>query len=452
MGLGLFGGGSALTQFLCDAGAEVLVTDLRDERSLRPSLTALDGLPVQWVLGQHRERDFLDADMVFANPAVPRDAEILRRCSSKGVPLETEMNLFFKLCRGKICAITGSNGKTTTTLLTAEIARQASERARVGGNLGISLLNEVESIDSEDWVVLELSSFQLEDLRAINRRPEVSLVTNLSPNHLNRHGTYENYIEAKRTILEDGPSDSFAILNGDDAVLRNWSTRTRRRVIYYGGANEILPRARGVWALGDSVYHSEDGTRQELFKANDLQLAGRFNLINAAGAAAAALAMGCSREQIQAGTRRFRPAEHRLEFVREVEGVRFYNDSIATTPESTLCAIDALGPNLVLIAGGSDKGSSFRLLGRAIAHRTRGAVLLGKTAPSIRESIEAAGLSLSSSVPILAAETLESAVKAARTLARQGDHIALSPACASYDMFTHFAERGQRFKAIVNAL
>jgi UDP-N-acetylmuramoylalanine--D-glutamate ligase len=448
MGLGLFGGGSTLTRFLCNAGAEVVVTDLRDAETLKPSIVALGGLPVRWALGGHRDQDFLDADMVFANPAVPRDVDILQRCSRKGVTLETEMNLFFKLCPGKICAITGSNGKTTTTLLTASIAEQASARARVGGNLGISLLGEIGDIVPTDWVVLELSSFQLEDLRALDRRPEVSLVTNLSPNHLNRHGTYASYIEAKRVIFDDGPPGCHAIVNGDDAVLREWATKTNRDVIYYGQGSEILPRSRGVWAIDKHVYHAHAEHRTELFHQDEVELTGRFNLVNAAGAAAAALAMGCTPDEIHAGVRKFRPAEHRLEFVREVAGVRYYNDSIATTPESTLCAIDALGPGLVLIAGGSDKGNSFTRLGHAMARRTRGAVLIGKTADAIEQAIRTVDRSL----PVFLVSSLDEAVLRAHALARPGDAVALSPACASYDMFTHFAERGQRFKDAVRTL
>ena len=448
MGLGLFGGGSTLTKFLCKAGADVIVTDLRDEETLRPSMVELDGLPVRWVLGQHRDEDFLSADMVFANPAVPRSADILQRCCRKGVALETEMNLFFKLCRGKICAITGSNGKTTTTLLTASIASEASPRARVGGNLGISLLEEISAIDAADWVVLELSSFQLEDLQALDRRPEVSLITNLSPNHLNRHGTYENYIEAKRVIFDAGPPYAHAIVNGDDAVLREWARTTTRRVTYYGRASDILPSSRGVWAIDEHVYSAHGDHRTELFHKDELELAGRFNLVNAAGASAAAMAMGCAREHIRAGVRKFRPAEHRLEFVREVDGVRNYNDSIATTPESTLCAIEALGPGLALIAGGSDKGSSFARLGHAIARRTRGVVLIGNTADTLESAVRA----VSESTPVIRAANLDEAVKHARVIACPGDSVALSPACASYDMFTHFAERGQRFKDAVRAL
>jgi UDP-N-acetylmuramoylalanine--D-glutamate ligase len=445
MGLGLFGGGRGLTEFLCRSGADVTVTDLRDAATLAPSVAALEGLPVRWVLGEHREEDFLGADTVFVNPAVPRENPLVVRCRERGIELDTEMNLFFKLCRGRICAVTGSNGKTTTTALAGAMLRRAFATTRVGGNIGVSLLGEVEEIGPEDWVVLELSSFQLEDLAALARRPEVALVTNLSPNHLNRHGTYAAYLAAKRVILE---GRGWAVLNGDDALTRSWAAGTGRRVCYFGRAAVARPRARGVWFEGDEVAFAAGATRRVLFTRADIALKGDFNLVNAAGAAAAAIAAGCPPTDVLGAVREFRPIEHRLELVRELDGVEFYNDSIATTPESTLCAIAALGPEMVVIAGGSDKGSSFAPLARALARRTRGVVLLGATAPRIAAAL----FDARAGIPVRRAGTLEEAVHAARELARPGDRVVLSPACASFDMFTHFGERGRRFKEIVAGL
>ena len=444
MGLGLFGGGRSLTEFLCQAGAAVTVTDLRDADTLSDSIELLKDHPIQWTLGEHHERDFLGADRVFVNPAVPRSHHLLRACVARGIPLDTEMNLFFKLCRGRICGITGSNGKTTTSSLTGTIFRNVFETARLGGNLGHSLLSEVDVIGPDDWVILELSSFQLEDLGHLARRPEISLVTNLSPNHLNRHKTYRAYREAKRTIIE---GSGVAVLNGDDTIVRSWATRTKRRVTFYGRCASVTPRARGVWVIGDEAVLSENGRSRPLFSREDLQLVGDFNLVNAAGAAAAALEGGCPDGAIIAGVRAFKPIEHRLELFCEQEGIRYYNDSIATTPESTLCALSALGPNMVLIAGGSEKGSSFSILGRAIVSRTRGLVLIGDTAPRILKAVRDAG----GGIPVERVADLEEAVDTAARMAQPGDAIALSPACASYDMFLHFAERGERFKELVLA-
>jgi UDP-N-acetylmuramoylalanine--D-glutamate ligase len=283
----------------------------------------------------------------------------------------------------------------------------------------------------------------------LERRPEISLVTNVSPNHLDRHKTYGCYLDAKKTILEGGTSDGWAILNGDDSLVRSWATGLKRAVTYFGSAGPVRPRARGVWLEGDTIVFSE-GPRGErhLFRREDLPLPGRFNAINAAGAAAAALAAGCRPETFPAALRSFRPVEHRLELVRRLGGVEYYNDSIATTPESTLCAMEALGPDLILIAGGSSKGASFRRLGSTIARRTRGAVLIGETAQDILEAIRRNP----QPVPAHLAESLEGAIDVARSLARPGFRIILSPACASYDMFVNFEERGRRFKEIVKGL
>ncbi|MBI4603186.1 MAG: UDP-N-acetylmuramoyl-L-alanine--D-glutamate ligase [Planctomycetes bacterium] len=450
MGLGLFGGGKGVTEFLCRYGAEVTVTDKRPAAVLEPTVAELRHLPVRWVLGEHREEDFLGADLVVPNPAVPRDAPLLELCRRKGIPLETEMNLFFKRCRGRICAVTGSNGKTTTTSLAGAMAARRWPSVLVGGNLGRSLLPDVESIAPGDWVVLEVSSFQLEDLRPLDRRPEVALVTNLSPNHLDRHGTYAEYLAAKREILGPAAPPACAVLNGDDPVARSWAGTGGRRVLFFGRSNRVRSRARGAWLRVDrgdvSLWDGEEEAL--LFESADLQLAGQFNVLNAAGAAAAAWAMGVGPGEIREAVRAFRAVEHRLEPVVEIDGVRYLNDSIATTPESTIAALDALGPNVVVICGGSPKGCSFRSLGQAIARRSRGCVLLGQTA----EAIEAVVPRKPGGPPVLRAGSLEAAVAEARRLARPGDLVILSPACPSFDMFVNFVDRGRRFKDIARRL
>ncbi len=449
MGLGLFGGGKGVTEFLCRHGARVTVTDKRSESVLKPSLDELAGLPIRWVLGEHREEDFTRADLVIPSPAVPRNAPLLDLARRQGVPLETEMNLFFKHCRGRICAITGSNGKTTTTSLVGAMAQKEWPGVRVGGNLGLSLLPSVESIRADEWVVLELSSFQLEDLSGLPRRPEVSLVTNLSPNHLDRHGTYEAYADAKREILKGAAPPNVAVLNGEDPRVRSWHTSARRS-LFFGRTGSITPRAAGAWIDEQTgeVFFSAKGERTRLFEIRDLSLVGRFNVLNAAGAALAAWVMGVEPGSIAEAVRGFRAVEHRLEPVLELDGVKYLNDSIATTPESTVVALDALGPNVVVICGGSSKGCSFRALGQALATRSRAVVLLGQTAEAIRQCIPRHR----GGPDVLLAEGLEDAIEKARGLAKPGDRVILSPSCPSFDMFVNFVERGRRFKAIVRRM
>ena len=454
MGLGLFGGGQGVTEFLCRRGARVTVTDLRSEEVLRPTLAELAHLPVEWVLGKHREEDFLSADLVIASPAVPRTAPLLQRCVAKGIPLETEMNLFFKHCRGRICGVTGSNGKTTTTHLVGAMAAQQWPGVKLGGNLGRSLLPELDAIAADDWVVLELSSFQLEDLAGLDRRPEVAVVTNLSPNHLDRHATYGDYAAAKKEILRPAAGPSTAVLNGEDPRVRSWAPGGSgirfRRTIYFGRTARVVPAADGAWISedGTEVFLGQRGRREHLFAAADLALPGRFNLLNAAAAAAAAWSMGVEPAKIADAVRAFCAVEHRLEPAAACDGVQYLNDSIATTPESTIAALEALGPNVIVICGGSRKGCSFRALGKVIHRRARGVVLLGQTAAEIRASIP----SLPGGPEIRAADSLEEAVVQARALARSGDRVILSPACPSYDMFVNFVERGRKFKEIARSL
>ena len=449
MGLGLFGGGRGAVDFLVRRGAEVTVTDLRPLEKLAPAVERSATLPVRWVLGEHREEDFAGADLVIVNPAVPRTAPLLARCRELGVPLETEMNLFFKHARGRLCAVTGSNGKTTTTSLIGAMARRRWPGTRVGGNLGLSLLPDAETIGAEEWVVLELSSFQLEDLAPLERRPEVSLITNLSPNHLDRHGSYEEYLRAKREIIARGPSPNVAVLCGEDAVLRSWAMECPRRAVRFARTGDVIPRAEGVWIdeTRGLVTAGANGARRLLFESRDLRLRGRFNLLNAAGAAAAALAMGVEPREIRDAVREFRPVEHRLELFLERRGVEHYDDSIATTPESTIGALEALGPDVLLICGGSAKGCDFRRLGAAIASGTKAVFLIGATAGAIEDAIRCARRP----AEIHRSGTLAAAVAAARATARPGDRILLSPACPSYDQFVNFEERGRRFKELCRA-
>jgi UDP-N-acetylmuramoylalanine--D-glutamate ligase len=470
MGLGLFGGGRGITEFLCSLGARVTVTDLRSEEKLLPTIEALRRLPPsctqpRWVLGRHEESDFLGADLVVPNPAVPRTAPLLCACLSRGVPLDTEMNLFFKHCPGRICAVTGSNGKTTTTHLAAAMAQRRWPGVLMGGNVGRSLLPELHEIRRGDWVVLELSSFQLEDLRDLDRRPEVSVVTNLSVNHLDRHGSYAEYLAAKREVLRPGPAPNVAVLNGDDAELLSWSRSCPREVQLFQSRAVSSDPPRGALLDPEArcVFDCRDGGRRVLFHRSDLRLRGRHNVANAAAAALAALAMGIAPDEVVAALRDFRGVEHRLELVATVGGVEYFNDSIATTPESTIAALDAfLDPlearavsgaprpaglcgGTILILGGSDKGCAFDELGRAVSRGASRAILLGQTAEAIEAAIRAAGRP----PPLHRVRDLAEAVAVARKHAVAGDRVVLSPSCPSYDQFVNFEERGRRFKELV---
>lgn len=447
LGLGLFGGGTALARYLAGRGALLTVTDRRSRKDLEVSLRELEDLPIRYVLGKHREEDFVRADIVFVNPAVAPGSPLIESAHRAGVPLDSEMNLFLKLCRVPVLAVTGSNGKSTTVALAGAMIRRSGRRVWVGGNIGRSLLSSLHRIRADDRVVVEISSFQLEHLRALPLRPAVSVLTTVTPNHLDYHGTFARYASAKRVILDPGPPPNIAILPGGDDRLLRWARDQGRKVIAFARRPKGTP---SVWIEGSSVRSDLSGAERELFTASDLRLPGRFNLENAAAAAAAAAVAGAKPSGIREGVIRFRPIPHRLEEVGRIDSVSYYNDSIATTPESTVAALDALAPGVLLIAGGSDKGIPFRRLGRVIARRAKAVVLIGATAPGIQASIRAAPCGRA--IPLLRRPDLPSAVEAARQLASSGDKVLLSPASASFDMFRNFQERGETFRAIVRRM
>jgi UDP-N-acetylmuramoylalanine--D-glutamate ligase len=434
MGLGLFGGGLAAARFFASRGARVTVTDLRSAEQLRESVAALEGAGVELRLGSHREEDFTGADLVLVNQAVPPDSPWLGLARS----LDTEINLFFKMCRARmIVGVTGSNGKTTTTALIGEILKRGPRRTWVGGNIGAPLLERVDEIGPEDLVVLELSSFQLEYLDPIARSPQVSVVMNVTPNHLDRHGTMEAYAAAKRAIVSHQRASDWKVLNADDPIVATFHSASQTAT--FGKRADVMPRGEHIeWNLLG---------RNGMLDVSRRRLPGTFNLENMAAATAASRLAASEWEGWEAAAGEalvsFPGVEHRLEFAGERGGVKYYNDSIATNPESTLAALDTLPGPFVLIAGGYDKKLPFDALGRKVAERVRVAVLLGQTADAIAKSIPG------STTEIRRAKTFEEAVALAREAARPGDTVLLSPACASYDMFRHFAERGTRFKELI---
>lgn len=449
MGLGFFGGTIGLARYLVSQGAQVTVTDVKSADALQDSVAALQGLPVRFVLGGHARADFTDVDMVFASPAVREDSPYLVAARSCGVPIDTEMNLFMRLCRGSVIGVTGSNGKTTTTSLLGAILRAAHPRTQVGGNIGRCLLPEVASIEPGDPVVLELSSFQLEDLAAVGRSPHIALLLNLSPNHLDRHGSMEQYLAAKMQIFAYQAREDVALLNADDPRLQPLIGRLRGQCWFFSCERMV---EEGAWLDGDRLLVSHSGRRSEVCRLQDITLLGRHNVANVLAAVAAADAWGVPLAVMRAAIRAFTGVEHRLERVHDRAGVRFYNDSIATSPTATMAALAAIQQPIWLIAGGYDKGISFQALGEAIIQRVKGVCLIGTTAQQIARAIEAARRPGRDLPTITFCSDLPEAVRVAADAANPGDVVLLSPACASYDQFRNFVERGRLFKHLVSAL
>lgn len=444
MGLGLFGGGVGVARFLARQGAIVTATDLKDAAALAESLAKLDGFPITYHLGGHEAADFTDADLVVVNPAVPDDSPFLALARAAGVPLETEINLFFKLCPAPIVGVTGSNGKSTAASLAAHLLGAGPRRVWLGGNIGRSLLEELSDIRPEDLVVLELSSFQLERLEPTGLSPAVAIVLNLRPNHLDRHGTMERYARAKQPILRHQRPGDAALLNADCPIVSTWAAIGAGRKLFF---STQAPVQRGAWLDGDQALWRDGGEPLPLFRRSDLALRGRHNAANALAAAGAAVLCGVAPRAIAPRLVTFRALEHRLEFVRTLDGVDYYNDSKATTPEAAIAGLEAFDEPVILIAGGYDKHVPLDEFGRVVARRAKAAVLLGATAGQISEAIAAAG---GASTRLVA--SLAEAVATARRLAAPGDVVLLSPGCASYDMFANYEQRGALFKQLVMEL
>lgn len=443
MGLGTFGGGEGLVRFLVREGARVIVSERGPADALAGTVARLRPLPVTFHLDGHREEHFDRADLVVVNPAVRDDAPFL-----DGLPLETEINLFLKRCRARrIIGVTGSNGKTTTTALIGACLRRLGQRTWVGGNIGRSLLPHLHEIQPDHVVVLELSSFQLERMRPIGRSPHIAVITNLTPNHLDRHPSFEAYRRAKQTITAFQDPQDWAVINADDPALAGFVGLGRRLPF---SSRPVHP---GVTVGGDRLNLSLDGRTVRL-DVGARRLRGRHNLMNLAAAAGAVRLAFPSppagfRVRLQEALVEFAGVEHRLEWVGRTREVDYYNDSIATTPESTLAALEALENGIILIAGGSDKGLSFETLAAETARRVRVLVLIGSTAPALEAAVRAAD---APAPVIVRAASMNDAVRAATDRARPNDQILLSPACASYDMFRNFVERGRAFKAAFASL
>lgn len=453
MGLGRHGGGVGLVRFFSDRGARVAVTDLLTADDLEESLNAIDDCRVDRMrLGGHDESDFTDVDLVAASPAVPLDNAYLNLARASGAVVTSEINLFWQQNPSRVVGVTGSNGKSTTAAMVHSILEAAGFRSRLGGNIGRSLLPEIDDLRSEDWTVLELSSFQLETLDALFSSPEVAVVTNFTPNHLDRHGSLDAYRRAKQTILRWQTEDGVAVLNAGDPDLAGWCVNGARMQFAsicsdLGGNANGKSTTDGVYATDAAVRWVQNRDQHDLNLRAWLRVPGEHNLQNAMAAACAAIAAGADFDAVQRGIQDYRPLPHRLEFAGEVAGRRFYNDSQATTPESAACALRSFDEPVVLLAGGYDKHIDLGPLAEAAAGRAKTCALMGQTAEILAHLIDEQ--SVQGAARTRECESFEEAFAWAFEQSEPGDVVLLSPGCASHDWFRDYAERGNRFVELV---
>lgn len=441
MGLGTFGGGVGAARFLAGRGAHVTVTDLRDAELLADSCRRLDGVPgISWQLGEHCEEDFRGVDLVVVNPAVPPESPWVEIARQSGALLTTEIGLFWQLNPARTIAVTGSNGKSTTAAMIHAILDAGGDgRVWLGGNIGGSLLEQLDVMAATDWVVLELSSFQLEHLDRQQAAAEIAVVTNLTPNHLDRHHTLDAYRHAKQTILRWQSAGQAAVLSSDDPDVARWPAAGCRL-----GFGRDTGCGAGVFlsALDDQSAIVRIGEMaREIPLGGWVGIPGRHNLQNAAAATAAALLAGAGIADVRRGLQQFTGLPHRLQLVAECRGRRFYNDSLATTPESVAVALAAFDAPVVLLAGGYDKQVPLTGLAGSIGEHAKAVALMGETAGELDRHLAGQVNEVRRSV----CGSLEEAFTWAVAQSAPGDNILLSPGCASYDWFTSFRERGEAF-------
>jgi UDP-N-acetylmuramoylalanine--D-glutamate ligase len=463
--LGLARQGIALARFLAQAGASVVVSDQQPAHKLGAALAALSGLPIEYVLGGHPEGVLDGADLVCLTGGLATDQPIVQAARRRGLPLSNDSQIFLEVCPPGVTTIglTGSAGKTTTTTLVGRMlqaaaqpedsgpgepaphahARTRSRAVFVGGNIGNPLIGDLHRMRAGDVAVMELSSFQLE---IMTRSPRIAAVLNVTPNHLDRHGTMAAYTEAKSHLLRHQGPDDLAILGLDDEGARGLTAIAPGRVAYFSAEQ---PVANGAFLDGETVTFRWQGAEAPVLHVSQIGLRGAHNVLNVLAACAVSGAVGASPAAMRAGLDGFTGVEHRLELVRELNGARWYNDSIATAPERVSAALRSFDEPLVLLLGGRDKQLPWEALAAQVRDRVKGVVLFGEAGPLIEQVLAAAGVD---PARITRHPSLAAAVPAAAALAAPGDVVLLSPGGTGFDEFQDFAQRGEKFKQWVSAL
>ncbi len=434
----------SLARYLVRRGAAVTISDAKQEERLREEIALLGDLPVRLSLGGHRAEDVLDADVIFVTPGAPRELPVLVEAQKRGIPISSEIELLLEICPASVVGITGSSGKTTTTTLVGEILKADGRKVMVGGNIGVPLIERIDEMDTETWVALELSSFQLEYAR---KSPKIAAILNVTPNHLDRHHTLENYLEAKKNIIHyQGPAD-YAVFNLDDPASCGVASEAIGRVLLFSRQSEVR---EGAYLRDGTIHVRLGGLDREVCQVGELKLPGEHNVENALAAAAISTAAGALPKSIAAVLTSFAGVEHRLELVREIDGIKFYNDSIATSPERAIAGLLSFEQQVILIAGGKSKHLPLDELIRTMRRKVKYLVLASELGLEIEQAL--AGADEDGVIPRCHFATLGEAALKAAEVARPGDIVLMSPGGTSFDEFKDFEERGQYFKKLVQAL
>lgn len=432
---GLGKSGISALRFFSERGAQVEAFDgkLPYQEALRDEFPAVNFHFEQNPTGEE------EADLVLMSPGIPLDLPFVRSFLRRGVEVTGDIEIAYRESDAKVIAITGTNGKTTSTTLTGAIFSDFFPKVSVAGNIGSPILDELRTFDRQTYVVTELSSFQLESIKTY--RPHIAAILNITEDHLNRHKTMENYIAAKFRIFENQGEDDFLVLNADDEILAGCSIETASQIVYFSRKKEL---EKGVFIRGDRIVSTLKGEEEEIMKTEEILLPGAHNIENVLACVAISLLAGIPAKTVRKNIAAFRGVAHRIEWVREVGGVSYWNDSKATNPDSAIKAVEAFSAPIVLIAGGMDKKSDFSQWLNICKGRVKTLILLGETRENIRKAAEELGFT-----QIRIVEDMRQAVEQASEEAEAGDVVLLSPACASWDMYPNFEVRGEEFKRFV---
>ncbi|HXY14889.1 MAG TPA: UDP-N-acetylmuramoyl-L-alanine--D-glutamate ligase [Terriglobales bacterium] len=438
VGLGKSGIASAF--FVKNRGARVTVSDTKTPDELKAEIPRLldEGIVVE--TGGHGDRTFQNQDLIIVSPGVPLDAPPLVQARALGEKIIGEIELAAQFFPGTIVAITGSNGKTTTTALAGEVVKNGGFPTVVGGNIGTPAISLVEEATADTIAVLEVSSFQLETIETF--RPHIAVVLNVTPDHLDRHRTFNAYADAKARIFENQQSTDFAVLNADDPTCIAMASRTRGQVVWFSRKKEI---ERGAYVRDGRVLFRDFNGQREIMLVSEIPLKGAHNVENVLAAVCVGVLSDVEARRIGKAVREFRAVEHRLEHVASINGVEYYNDSKATNVDATIKALESFPANIHLILGGKDKGSDYSVLNDLLRQRVKRVYTIGAAANKIESQIKGAA-------EIVHADTLENAIRQASDAAQPGDIVLLAPACASFDQFRNYEHRGKAFKEVVRSL
>ncbi|HXF38756.1 MAG TPA: UDP-N-acetylmuramoyl-L-alanine--D-glutamate ligase [Blastocatellia bacterium] len=452
--VGLAASGVAASRMLLSRGAMVIGNDAKPEAGIRDAASELRKLGAMLSLGGHPESLFVNADLIVVSPGVPADLPVLESARTAGIEIISEPELAGRFLRGRMIGVTGSNGKTTVTTLIGELMRAAGAEVIVGGNIGTPLTSLIEKSTDSSWTVAELSSFQLEMIDSL--RVNVAIVTNITPDHLDRHGTFENYMRAKHRIFLNQNEGDWAVLNGHDQGVADMADQlgiSSRRIYFSSKGPETMTGEAADVYLDGGIIHTtmlkDYRGAMKVMRLEEIPLPGMHNVENVMTALAATFcAMGTGEDGLQAlceAIKQFKGVEHRIEFVAEIDGIKFYNDSKATNVDSTMKALEAFERNIIVILGGKDKDSDYTVLAPLIRERVKQVILIGAAGDKIAAQ-------LAGSSEMSRARSMQEAVLKAMEVATAGDIVLLAPACASFDMFDNYEHRGRVFKEAVYKL